>query len=194
VLLAAGCTPSYTVPPTLLPATLIAADQVVVARDWWKAFDDPLLEKLIADSFAASPTLETAVARVDAAQARLGITGSQQLPTVDANAGAARTQLSTLTNPQGPADAFSSYAVNLRAFWEIDLWGRIRNEVAASRAELLSATYSRDAVQLALAAQVAQTYFQLRALDAQLVTARRTVASREASFLIREKRFAGGIT
>lgn len=194
VFLAAGCTPTYTVPPTLLPASQIPGEQVVVARDWWKTFDDPLLDKLIADSFAASPTLEAAIARVDAAQARLGITGSQQLPTVDADFGAARNQLSTLTNPLGPADPFSTYAVNLRAFWEIDLWGRIRNEVAASRAELLAAGYARDAVQLALAAQVAQTYFQLRALDAQLVTARRTVTSREESYRIREKRFVGGIT
>lgn len=192
--LAAGCTPSYTLPPTQLPDAVTPGGQVVVAKDWWKAFNDPVLDKLIADAFASSPTLDIAVAKVDAAQARLGISGSQQLPTLDAAAGGSRTQLSGSTNPQGPADPFNAYQANLRAFWELDLWGRIRNEVAASEADLLAASWSHDAVQLALAAQVAQAYFQLRALDGQLDITRRTVTSREASYALRDKRFAGGIT
>jgi multidrug efflux system outer membrane protein len=102
--------------------------------------------------------------------------------------------LSGATNPQGPAEPFNAYQANLRAFWELDLWGRIRNEVAASESDLLAASYARDAVQLALAAQVAQAYFQLRSLDAQLDVTRRTVASREQSYALRDKRFAGGIT
>jgi outer membrane protein, multidrug efflux system len=193
-LLLAACSPSYTLPPTQLPDAVRPGGEVVVAKDWWKAFNDPVLDRLVADAFASSPTLEAAVAKVDAAQARLGVTGSQQLPTVDAGLAGARTQLSTATNPQGPADPFTTYQANLRAFWELDLWGRIRNEVAASRSDLLAASYSRDAVQLALAAQVAQAYFQLRAFDAQLETTRRTVVSREESYALRDKRFKGGIT
>ena len=193
-LAAAGCAPSYTLPPTHLPDAAAPGEKVVVARDWWKLFGDPVLDRLVEDAFASSATLEAAVARVDAAQARLGVTGSQQLPAVDAALAGSRTQLSSLTNPQGPADPFNTYQANLRASWEIDLWGRIRNEVAASESDLLAASYGRDAVQLALSAQVAQAYFQLRSLDAQLDTTRRTVASREQSYALREKRFAGGIT
>jgi multidrug efflux system outer membrane protein len=190
----AACAPNYTLPPTQLPDAVTPGGKVVVAKDWWKAYNDPVLDKLVADAFAASPTLDIAVSRVDAAQARLGITGSQQLPTLDAALAGSRTQLSTATNPLGPTDPFTTYQANLRAFWEIDLWGRIRNEVAASEADLLAATYARDAVQLALAAQVAQAYFQLRSLDAQLDITRRTVVSREQSYALRDKRFAGGIT
>ncbi len=189
---AAGCAPNYTLPPTELPDALRPGGQVVVAKDWWKAFGDPVLDRLIDDAFAASPTLEAAVARVDAARARLGISGSQQLPTVDAALAGQRQRLSELTNP--PGGELTAYSAALRASWEVDLWGRIRNEVAASQSDLLAASYGRDAVQLALAAQVAQGYFQLRSLDAQLEVTKRTVTSRETSYALREKRFAGGIT
>jgi multidrug efflux system outer membrane protein len=192
-LAAAGCAPSYTLPPTQQPDAVVPGERVVVAKDWWKAFDDPALDRLMEAAFAASPSLEVAVAKVDAAQARLGATGSQQLPTVAAGAGASRQRLSTETNPGASGD-FTVYSASFQAFWEIDLWGRIRNEVAASESDLLAAEYSRDAVRLALAAQVAQNYFQLRALDAELEVARRTVASREQSYDLRKKRFAGGIT
>jgi multidrug efflux system outer membrane protein len=193
-LAAAGCAPSYTLPPTHLPDAVRPGEQVVVAQDWWKSFDDPVLDRLVEDAFASSPTLEAAVARVDAAKARLGISGSQQLPAVNAALAGQRQQLSELTNAPGPAREVTAYSANLQASWEIDLWGRIRNEVAASESDLLSASFGRDAVQLALAAQVAQGYFQLRAYDAELETTRRTVKSREDSYALREKRFAGGIT
>lgn len=193
-LVVAACAPNYTLPPTQLPDAVAPGEKVVVATDWWKAYNDPVLDNLVAAAFAASPTLDIAVAKVDAAQARLGISGSQQLPTLDAALAGSRTQLSTDTNPQGSAGPVTVYQGSLRAFWEIDLWGRIRNEVAASEADLLAASYARDAVQLALAAQVAQAYFQLRSLDAQLDITRRTVVSREHSYALRDKRFAGGIT
>jgi multidrug efflux system outer membrane protein len=193
-LAAAGCAPNYTLPPTHLPDAARPGEQVVVARDWWKSFDDPVLDRLVEDAFASSPTLEAAVARVDAAKARLGISGSQQLPAVDAALAGQRQQRSELTNAPGSSLEVTAWSANLQASWEIDLWGRIRNEVAASESDLLSASYGRDAVQLALAAQVAQGYFQLRAFDAELETTRRTVKSREDSYALREKRFAGGIT
>lgn len=192
-LILSGCAPSYQLPPTELPETVSPPGTVVIARDWWKAFGDPALDRLIDAAFAASPTLDLAVANVDAAQARLGITGSQRLPAVNAFAGAQRQHLSRYTNPAASGE-FTAYSANLQAFWEIDLWGRIRNEVEASRADLLSAQFSREAVQLALSAQVAQAYFQLRSLDAQLEITRETVVSREKSYALRDKRYSRGIT
>ncbi len=190
----AACAPNYTLPPTATPEAVRPGEQVVVAKDWWKAFDDPVLARLIDDAFAASPTLEQAVARVNAAEARLGISRSQQLPSVNANLAGARTELSDYTNPTAPSGSFNTFQGNLSAFWELDLWGRVRNEVAASRSDLIGAESGREAVRLSLAARVAQTYFQLRALDAQLETTRLTVTSRENSDRLREKRFVGGVT
>src|SRR5512139_1668075 len=98
-LAAAGCAPQYTLPPTHLPDAVRPGEQVVVQKDWWKAFGDPALDRLMDAAFAASPTFESAVARVDSAQARLAATGSQQLPTLGAGAAASRQRLSTETNP-----------------------------------------------------------------------------------------------
>ena len=190
----AGCAPAYTLPPVALPEAVRPGEQVVVAKDWWKAFGDPVLEKLVEDAFASSPTWEQAVARVEAAEARLGISRSRLLPGVDAKAAGVRQQLSESTNPGTGGNSFSVFQGNLSAFWELDLFGRVRNEVAASNSDLLSSEYGRDSVRLTLASRVAQTYFQLRALDAQLETARLTVRSRENAYRLREKRFLGGVT
>jgi multidrug efflux system outer membrane protein len=187
-----ACAPNYTLPTPDLPQPT-AAVHLNVAPDWWRTFNDPVLDALIAEAFAASPTLERAVARVDAAQARLGISGSQSLPSLDAALSAGRTKRAESTNPQA-SEPVTLYQANLKAYWEIDLWGRIRNEVAAARADLTGASHARDAARLALAAQVAQGYFQLRGLDAQLEIARRTVVSRQESLNIRNKRFLGGMT
>ncbi|APV50155.1 hypothetical protein BWI17_10950 [Betaproteobacteria bacterium GR16-43] len=188
--LLAACAPQYTLPPTDVPTGMAVAP---VAKDWWKAFQDPVLDQAIAMAFTASPTLEGAVARVDASRARLGTSRSFYLPSVNAQMGAGRTKLSQDTNPP-PTGPFTAYSAALAASWEVDLWGRIRNEVAASESDLLASTYGRDAVELELASQVALSYFLIRSLDAQLDVARRTLESRAASYDLRLKRFTRGIT
>lgn len=192
VALGVGCAPISSVMPDLaLPAG--ASANVAVSPEWWKGFQDPVLDRLVASVLDTSPTMEAAVARVDSARARLGIASSAQLPSVGVAAGAQRARPSQEVTPP-PANTVTAYAAGLQAAWEVDLWGRIRDEVAAGRGDLLAATYGRDAVRLTLAAQTAQAYFQLRALDAQGEIARRTIASRERSLALRERRFAGGIT
>ncbi|QJR12130.1 putative efflux pump outer membrane protein TtgC [Usitatibacter rugosus] len=188
--LLAACTPQYNLPPTEAPAGMVVTP---VVKDWWKSFQDPVLDQAIAMAFAQSPTLEAAMARVDASQARLGASRSFLFPSFDAQAGAGRARLSQDTNPP-PTGPTTVYQAGLTASWEVDLWGRLRNEVAASRSDLLASTYARDAVELELASQVALTYFLIRSLDAQLDVARRTLESRVASYDLRLKRFSRGIT
>lgn len=190
--LAVACAAPPKAPPAVdLPVAGLTS--ITVAPDWWKGFNDPVLDRLVAGALDASPTAEAALARVDAARARLGISGSAQFPTVGVGAGGVRAQPSAEVTPP-PASAYTAWAASLQASWEVDLWGRIRQEVSASRADLASASAARDAVRLSLAAQTAQAYFQLRSLDAQGEIARRTIASRERSLALRERRFAGGIT
>lgn len=188
--LLAACTPSYVLPPTEEPPPTTTAG---VARDWWKAFNEPVLDQLIAQAFVAAPSLASAVARVDAAQARLGASRSYLLPEVNGQLAGSRTRLSEETNPLAARREVTVYSGALVASWEVDLWGRIRNETAASESELLAARYGRDAVELALASQAARGYFELRALDAQLDVARRTLSTRATSYELRVKRFARGL-
>lgn len=187
----AACAPVGTIPDVPMPEG--AAQGASVAPDWWKGFNDPVLDRLVARSLEASPSIESALARVDAARARAGIAASAQLPSVGAVAGVTRAQPSREVTPP-PADRYTAWALGLQASWEVDLWGRVRNEVAAGRSDLLAAAYARDGVALSLAADIARAYFQLRSLDAQAEIARRTIVSRERSLALRERRYAGGIT
>ena len=190
VTLLAACTPQYNLPPTEAPAGMAVAP---VAKEWWKNFQDPVLDHAIAMAFEQSPTMQAAIARVDASRARLGASNSLLLPQVDGQVGGGRARLSGDTNPP-PLGPTTVYQAGLTASWQIDLWGRLRNEVTASESDLLASTFARDAVELELASQVALTYFLIRALDAQLDVARRTLESRVASYDLRLKRFARGIT
>ena len=78
--------------------------------------------------------------------------------------------------------------------YQLDLWGRYRRASEAARAELLASQFAKDTVNLSVAAQVAQGYFTLRALDQQLQIAEQTLQSRQASLALREKRYRGGVS
>ena len=86
----AACAPIGTIPDVPMPEG--GATGVSVAPDWWKGFNDPVLDRLVARALETSPTLESALARVDAARARGGIADSAQLPNVGAVAGGTRAQ------------------------------------------------------------------------------------------------------
>src|SRR6185503_14689074 len=77
--------------------------------------------------------------------------------------------------------------------YELDLFGRLRSNASAARAELEGSEASREAVRLALAAQAAKSYFALRALDEQVDLTRRTVSLREQALELQRRRLQGGV-
>src|SRR5207253_8808837 len=102
-----------------------------------------------------------AIARVDEARATLGIARADQLPGVSANANASRNQISErspLFFPGIPV-RYSDLKATLNASWEIDFWGKYRRATEAARADLLATESNRDAVRLALIADVSRGYF-----------------------------------
>ncbi|MBM3114300.1 efflux transporter outer membrane subunit [Jeongeupia naejangsanensis] len=163
-----------------------------ISDSWWKQFDDPTLDQLIEAAHTNNQNLAFASARVDQARAVLGINSAAQLPRVDLGAGGSRQKASE--KGISPAlGTYNEYQVAGSASWEIDLWGKLANLTEAARRDYLSATYNRDGVELSLYAEVAQTYFNLRALDAQLRIANDTVKSREETYALQTKRFKGGL-
>jgi len=182
--LLAGCMvgPDYTRPKIDAPAAFIYApkDAADTANTtWWKQFDDPVLDQLIADALAYNLNVKVAAANVEQAAGVLTQTRSQLYPQVgyDGTGGRARTtqagstpELSRLIpNPQ------TSYQALLSASWEVDLWGRIRRLSESARANLLATDEARRGVILSLVASVAGNYLTLRGLDEQLVIAKRTL-------------------
>jgi outer membrane protein, multidrug efflux system len=168
-----------------------------VSGGWWKAYNDPALERMVDEALVHNLDLRLAIARVSEARAFAGIANADRYPGVAVNAGASRNRLSQ-ESPQGvPAGVdpnFSIYSGSVSASWEIDFWGRVRRANEAARAELLAARYNRDAVQLSLVTDVARSYFALRSLDAQIEVTERTIASRVAYTKLQRLRFQSGVT
>lgn len=196
----AGCSfgPDHARPAMDLPDAWRAgtADTGTVQDGWWKGFGDPALDALVTAALDHNRDLAKAIANVDEARAQLGLARANQMPRVDAQ-GASQRQRYSL-------DSFNSFDESTRVqdlhnaggtlSYEVDLWGRYRRASEAARASLLSTMAARDTVRLALTAQVARTYFDLRAYDQQLQVARDTLASRESTQELRKVRFELGLT
>jgi len=167
-----------------------------VPAAWWKAYGDPVLDRMVGDALAYNTDLRLAIARVDEARAALGISRADQVPGVSANAGASRnraSQESVQGVRAGTDPEYGNYRATLNASYEIDFWGKYRRATEAARAELLAAQSNREAVRLTLITDVAQGYFNLRALDARVAVTRRTVATRLASTALQRMRFEAGV-
>ncbi|MCS3804069.1 multidrug efflux system outer membrane protein [Chromobacterium alkanivorans] len=184
--------PDYSRPKLELPASA-QAQSPAIAMDWWKQFHDPVLDQLIAEALQHNQDLAVAAARVDEAAAQAGIARAQLLPALNANAGYQRGRTSTATTTPGAPLVSDVRNAKLTASWELDLWGKLRRGNEAARADFAASRFARDSSTLAIAAQTAQTYFQLRAYDAQLDIAKRTLQSREESLKLQTKRFKGGL-
>ncbi len=189
--LLAGCTvgPNYQRPKLNVPsayrgpAPSPAGTSSAVSlgnEKWWTVFHDPVLQQLIRTALQHNYDIRIAATRVIQAQAQLGITRSNQFPTVNAGAGAV-----ALYNPK-VSSVFPAYKENygeldLSVIWNLDFWGKYRRETEAARDSLLETEWGRRAVITSVVADVATAYFQLRELDLSLEISRRTLASRQDS-------------
>src|SRR5262249_26896712 len=104
-----------------------------------------------------------------------------------------RVSQNTATAFPGIPTQYSDYRGTFNLSWDLDLFGRIRSSADAARAELKASESSRDAVRLALAAQIAKSYFSLRSFDEQVDLTRRTVTLREEALQLQRRRFQGGL-
>src|SRR2546425_3744929 len=130
---------------------------------WFEVFKDEQLHALIQTALVANYDLRDAVARVNEARANLGITRSEQFPTIAASADltTARASRNGLTpvSPGGSRDrTVGSVLLNLLSF-EVDVWGRLRRATEAARAQVLAADDTRQAVLTTLVSDVAPAYF-----------------------------------
>ncbi|BCL75216.1 RND transporter [Jeongeupia sp. HS-3] len=181
-----------TKPPQMPLPNVLQTQPEWIGDGWWKQFGDPTLDQLIETARSNNQNLAIASARVDQARAVLGINSAAQLPRVDLGAAGSR-QKASEKGSSAALGTYSDYQLAGSASWEIDLWGKLANLTEAARRDYLGAAYNRDGVEIALDAEVAQTYFNLRALDAQLAIANDTVKSREETYSLQTKRFKGGL-
>jgi multidrug efflux system outer membrane protein len=156
-----------------------AAEAKSIAQDWWTAYGDPDLDKLMAEALAHNADLRLAAARVDEARANLGLAEGARYPTAQASAGASRDRSSGSSSFSPPTLINNKFQVGIQAAYEFDWWGKYRSASKAARAELLASEMGREVIGNSLTATVAGTWFNLRTLDAQLKLADQTLANRK---------------
>ncbi len=202
-LLATGCTlgPDYVRPEVPVPEGWreVGADeqQSLANTPWWELFQDPELVSLIEIALAQNQDLLIAVERIEEARAFYGFTRADLFPKVDLQASAARVRASESglpALPSGTDNEDALYGVAGTLFWELDFFGRIRRATEAELALLYATEQARRAVVLALVADVARAYVELRDLDRRLEISLRTLESRVQYVVLARDRFEGGLT
>ena len=164
---------------------------------WFEVFRDQELQKLVRTAMAQNYDLRAAVARVNAARANLGLARSDQFPQIVGSADLTTTRDSK-NGPLGASPlsgrtrSFGSFFLNLLTF-ELDLWGRLRQQTKAARLELRASEEDRKTVLTLVVGDVATGYFSLLELDSELEIGKRTLATREDSLRLIKARQQGGV-
>jgi multidrug efflux system outer membrane protein len=159
---------------------------------WWSGFGDQHLDALVQESLAENRDLVIATARVDEFAAILAGTRSQAFPQVGYALSGDRSRASKEKLPPFVDPSSTTWSSLLSASWEIDLWGRIRRETEAARANLLATEEARRGVTLTLISSVIASYITLLDLDEQLRVTQATIEGRKKSVDLFQTRLAGG--
>jgi NodT family efflux transporter outer membrane factor (OMF) lipoprotein len=163
---------------------------------WWKVFKDPVLDGLEAKVERSNPTLAQALARYQGAQGVLGVARSYEGPTIGSNASVSRNRQSD-NRPlrgSGQPDEYAADTLGVQIDWEADLWGRVRNEVAAQKADVQASAADLASARLSLQAQIADDYVRMRGLDSQADLLNQTVQAYQKTDALIAKRHEDGLS
>jgi multidrug efflux system outer membrane protein len=195
--------PDYQPPTNSVPANYKAAElgawkegrplDRVPKGNWWEVFGDEALNDLESRALGANQALKAAVARVEQSRAVARVARSELLPTITADPSYTRQRFSPNAEPSFGGITTSTFSVPLDLSYEIDLWGRVRRGFESARADAQASLAAFHNVLLTLEADVAQNYFTLRALDAEIATVGDTVDLRQEQVRLVRSRFEGGI-
>ena len=203
MLSACSFAPPYHAPAASLPTHFKEGGAWQLARpadrvprdDWWTVYRDPVLDRLETQVASTNPNVAAAIARHDEAVADLSQARSGFFPTIGAEASVERQRQSD-NRPLRGADQPSVYntgTVDVGISYDLDLWGKIRNEVAAGRAAMQASDADLDSVRLSLQASLADAYFNLRGLDEQQKLLDDTIDTYQRALKLTLSRHAGGI-
>jgi outer membrane protein, multidrug efflux system len=198
VMMLAGCAvgPNYQRPAIHSPATFRAGDAATnnasLELAWWQVYQDETLQALIREAFTNNYDLRIATARVEEARAVAMQARSQFVPGMTYHGTVSRGRNFVFGSPFPDQATVNSAAATLNAFWEVDLWGRVRRLNESACAQFLASEEARRGVQLSLLSDVATAYFELLELDQELEIASRTTNSFAESLRIFSLRLEGG--
>ena len=196
--LSAGCSlaPDYKRPELEIPQTWEASQSQALQSKWWERFNDPALNALVEEALSSNKNIAQAMARVEQAQAGLGVARDALLPTAGATADGSRTgtrtEAGTIYNKQGKQRFANSFSGAVAATWNLDFWGKYWNAAESARMDLVATEAARDNVILTVAAGTVESYFWLSAYTWQEELAQSVLKNREDSLKIYQNRFDNG--
>ncbi|HEY1999147.1 efflux transporter outer membrane subunit [Paraburkholderia sp.] len=195
--------PTYQVPPTAIPTAFKESGNWQLARPadqipraaWWSVYHDPVLDQLEVQVAAANPDVAAAVARHDEATAFLAQARAGLFPTIGAAAEVSTNRQSDKRPLRGANEpsVYGANTVDVGISYDLDLWGKVRNEVSSGRAAMQASAADLASVQLSLQASLADAYFNLRGLDEQQQILADTISTYERALKLTMSRHAGGI-
>lgn len=164
--------------------------------EWWKAFNDPILQQLIEKAYLENLTLQIAGLRVLEARAQLGIAKGNLYPqTQEARGGAIFNEFSRNTaNTQQIDRNYWNYDAGFDAAWELDFWGKFSRGIESADANLLANMAAYDDFLVSLIAEVANAYVTIRTFEKRINLAEENVILQDRSLHITEVRFKNGAT
>ena len=188
----AACTPRFYPPRVSVPDDYIygrgfSEDTTRFGPEWWTLFGDTVLNNLVARALDNNRDVAVAASRVEEARLNLKSVRAQYLPQVGLGV--------TAEGEYTPATKIvQSYAVEPSLSWEVALFGQLRNANRAAKAQIASSEWALRGVRLALAAEVATTYFTLLEYERDLAIARQSCALRRESAALIDSMFRYGMS
>jgi NodT family efflux transporter outer membrane factor (OMF) lipoprotein len=164
-------------------------------RDWWRAFDDEVLDRIIARAYRENLSLRIAGLRVLEARAQLGIAVGEFYPQIQQAFGSLQTNRPSkrsAASTAGVSPQFWQSEIGFSASWELDFWGKFRRTIESANAGWLATIADYDSVLVSLTADVANSYVLIRTLQKRIEIARRNVEIQKESLQIAEARFRYG--
>ena len=223
IVLLTACTvgPNYAKPTAEVPLTYkeMQGWKVAEPRDhlirerWWEIYNDPEINALEEQINISNQNLAVAEAQFRQAQALVQVARAAYFPTVttspayayslrSSNVGGSTSSTASGTSltpsPKTPTistktSPFSDFLLPMTVSWEVDVWGRVRRTVEASRANAQASAADLESVRLLVQTELAQDYFLLRTVDGQKQLLEETVEAYQKSLDLTKHRYAGGI-
>lgn len=161
--------------------------------DWWRLFQSPTLDGLVAEALQKNKDLEIAAANLARVRASLGEARAARLPgtTVSASGTWGR-GAATVTGAPEPLNEAETYDAGLDVSYEVDLFGRVRRSIEAARADADAAEAALDVTRVSVAAETARAFADACSANAQIAVARRTLDLQQETFQLTERLLAAG--
>jgi outer membrane protein, multidrug efflux system len=196
ITLLSGCVsgPAYKSPSPIVAAAYRSQDQRAARQSlgpmsqWWKSFDDPVLDSLIERALSSNLDVESALSRVKESRAGLSAANAVLLPTLSGSASA------TQSAAGSPSVTTTAASYGLDTSWEVDLWGGKRRETEAASARVEQAVADVNAARLALMAELANAYIDARSAQARLANARSAVQTKRDTLGLTRTKVSAGLT